>query len=135
MWKHCCTLTSITSCLLIASSLPRLSREIIESVLTRGPVHPSLRRFKVCITTEATLLFKLMLLQSSESVTPPYDSNSRVELNTSDDSSLQIVVECKLKAVESEQRLTLSPRETDTSLCNLCCSGWHECIVGKPWWA
>lgn len=133
MWKHYCTLTSMTSCLLMASSLPRLSREIIGSVLTCGPVHPSLRRFKVCITTEATLSFKPIL--SSESVRTLYDSNSRVELNASDDSSPQAAVECKLKAVEPEQRLRLSPQEADTSLCNLCGSGWHKCILGKPWWA
>ena len=135
MWKHYCALTSMTSCLLMASSLPRLSREIIGSVLTRGPVHPSLRRFKVCITTEATLLFKLMLSRPSKSVRALHGSNSRVEQNASDDSPLQATVECKLQAVEPEQMLRLSPQETDTSLCNLCGSGWHKCIVGKPWWA
>ena len=47
--------TSITTCFLIASALPSLSREVIVSVgLTNGPAQPSLRRFKLWITRDAS---------------------------------------------------------------------------------
>ncbi len=107
----------MTFCLLMASALPSFNREVIGSNgFTSGPVQPSLRRFKVWITREASSQ-TLSISFLSFSVDLAW-RDFGVDLNDAAESwSLQVALwqEYELRVVELEKRLILSPYEEQAS--------------------